>query len=170
MKRRRKRKCKHCGLLYWPDPRTRYHQRHCSALECQRVRHRANQHRWLAKAENQNYFRGPEQVQRVQTWRKAHREYGRKKPKTLQDVTTEQPIDNQGDKACLNRLSLQDVILMQPALLVGIIASLMGSALQDEIVPAIRKMHHRGQAILNPMLGIEKKGTDDARKAFVMSG
>lgn len=44
---------------------------------------------WHAKPENRNYWRGPENVRRVQEWRKAHSQYWkRRKPKrriALQD-------------------------------------------------------------------------------------
>ena len=170
MKSRQKRKCKYCGRLYRPDPRNRYHQRACSDGVCQRSRHQANQRDWLAQPENQNYFRGPEQVKRVQAWRKSHPGYWRKKTAPLQDDLTEQPIDHQGDKPCLVEHALQDDFLTQPALLVGVIATLTGSALQDDIAQTIRQLHHRGQTILNPKFGSETKGREDAGKTFVMSG
>ena len=170
MKRRRKRKCKHCGRFYWPDPRNRYHQQCCSDEICQRARHQANQSDWLAQPENQNYFRGSEQVKRVQGWRRSHPGYWRKKTAPLQDDITKQPVDHQGDKSCLVTNALQDDFLTQPALLVGVIATLTGSALQDDIAQTIRQLHHRGQTILNPKFGSEAKGRKDAGKTFAMSG
>jgi hypothetical protein len=85
-------------------------------------------------------------------------------------VIPEQPVDHKSDKANLTEPALQDVFLAQPALLVGVIATLTGSALQEEIVQTIRQLHHRGQAILDPTFGIATKGTDDADQAGVMSG
>ena len=137
---------------------------------CQRARHQANQRDWLARPENQNYFRGPEPVKRVQAWRKSHPWYWRKKATPLQDDLTGQPVDHQVDKHYLVERALQDDILTQPALLVGVIATLTGSALQDDIVQTIRQLHHRGQTILNPMFGSETKGRKDAGKTFAMSG
>jgi len=55
---------------------------------------------------------------------------------------------------------------MQPAVLVGFISILTGSALQDEIAQQIQVFHHRGQQILQPK---EVKGSDE-RKSGVMSG
>jgi len=170
MKRRSKRKCKHCGRLYQPDPRKRYHQQHCSSEACQRARHQANQRHWLAQPENQNYFRGPEPVKRVQAWRKSHPWYWRKKTVPLQDDSTGQHVENKEDKSGFVEHALQDDWLMQPALLVGVIATLTGSTLQDDIAQTIRQLHHRGQTILNPKLGIETEGTEHAGKTFVMSG
>jgi len=81
-----------------------------------------------------------------------------------------QPIDHQVDKHSLVERALQDDFLTQPALLVGVIATLTGSALQDDIAQTIRQLHHRGQTILNPMFGSETKGREDAGKTVVMSG
>ena len=52
MTTRRRRKCRHCGQLFRPDPRNLRHQRYCSAKECRRASKAASQRRWLAKAEN----------------------------------------------------------------------------------------------------------------------
>ena len=109
-------------------------------------------------------------MKRVQAWRKSHPWYWRQKTALLQDDSTEQPIDNQVDKPCLVEHALQDDFLTQPALLVGVIATLTGSALQDAIAQTIRQLHHRGQMILNPKFGIETKGREDAGKTVAMSG
>ena len=68
MTTRTRRKCRHCGQLFRPDPRNLRHQRYCSAKECRRASKAASQRRWLAKAENRDYFSGPEQVARVRIW------------------------------------------------------------------------------------------------------
>lgn len=166
MKKRRKRKCKYCEQLYSPDPRTHYHQRYCSKPECQKARHRNNQARWLARPENKNYFRGKTHVERVQAWRKAHPGYGRKKDQPLQDVIDPQPIEKQRDKPDLTPAALQDAMLMQPAVLVGFISALTGSALQDEIARHVQSFHHRGQQILRPPEG---KGNGNEGKSSVVS-
>ena len=79
MSTRRRRKCRDCGRLFRPDPRNLRHQRYCSAKECRRASKAASQRRWLAKAENRDYFRGPEQMARVRAWRAAHPGYARKR-------------------------------------------------------------------------------------------
>lgn len=79
MMRQRKRKCRNCGSLFHPDPRNIRHQKFCSEIPCRKASKLASQHRWLSKESNQNYFRGAENVQRVQAWRKAHPDYCRKK-------------------------------------------------------------------------------------------
>ena len=72
-----RRKCICCRKLFRPDPRNRHHQRYCSAPVCRAASKAASQARWLAKPENQDYFRGPVNVARVQLWRSRHPGYGR---------------------------------------------------------------------------------------------
>src|SRR5215469_6839029 len=61
-----RRKRKGCHKLFRPDPRNRYHQRYCAAASCRAASKAASQARWLAAAENQDYFRGPAKVARVE--------------------------------------------------------------------------------------------------------
>jgi hypothetical protein len=44
--------------------------------------------------------------------------------------------------------ALQDVCVMQPALLVGLISTMTGSALQEDIATAARLLLRKGQDIL----------------------
>ena len=78
MMKRRRRKCLNCGQLFRPDPRNVRHQWYCSALACRKASKAASQARWLAKAQNENYFRGPEHVTRVRAWRAANPGYSRR--------------------------------------------------------------------------------------------
>jgi hypothetical protein len=75
MARGDRRKCKCCLKLFRPDPRNLRHQRYCSATGCRAASKAASQARWLAKPENQSYFRGPVNVGRVQAWRARHPGY-----------------------------------------------------------------------------------------------
>jgi hypothetical protein len=171
-KRARRRKCRHCGRLYVPDPRTRDRQKHCSDPECKRAGKAWRQRRWSGKPENRGYFSGPENVARVREWREAHPGYWRKGPETetaLQDDCLSQPVDLQKDVAKLNPDALQDDCLLQYPLVVGLMASLTGSALQDDIVVSIRKMHAYGQRILGMVPGIENGGcNDEDQQTFIV--
>lgn len=165
MKKTRRPKCNQCGQLYKPDPRNRTRQYTCSAPACQKARHQANQQAWSRRPENINYFRGPVHVRRVREWRKAHPGYGRKTSKTLQDALNAQTVDNDEDKSGLSLDVLQDALLRQPAVLIGLISTLTGDALQDAIARQIVRLHHRGQQILLS----KGKGNDD-QETYVMSG
>ena len=153
MKTYPKRKCPHCGRLYKADPRNRYHQRYCSAPDCQQARQRAGQERWRRRPENRNYFRGPAEVERVRMWRKAHPGYWRKKRYALQTVLKSQPNGVQPEATGLVQDVLQMVLLSQPALLVGVISALTGTTLQSVIVEQVQRLHLRGQQILRQVSG-----------------
>jgi hypothetical protein len=92
-------------------------------------------------------------VRRVQRWRRAHPGYWKKRPHALQDPLIEQDLDNTGDRECFVRSALQDSLIMQPSVLIGLIAQLSGSALQDDIAMAARRMQQLGNDILNPNAG-----------------
>jgi hypothetical protein len=150
-KRVRKRKCLGCGDLFDPDPRTRDRQRFCSKPECKRKSKAWRQCRWLKKRANQNYFSGPEQVTRVQEWRKEHPGYSKEarlRKKALQDDCDPQVAPLQEDMTRLALRALQDDCGSQVVLLVGLIASLTDSTLQDDIASSIQKLHSRGQCVL----------------------
>jgi hypothetical protein len=152
MKRERRHKCAGCKSLYPPDPRAKYHQRYCSSPACRKASKAASQRKWRRKPENRNYFRGPDQVDRVQRYWRTHPRPARKKrshPSALQERIIAQPVGGQGDEFCLIPSALQDDFLLQPAVLVGVISSLTGSALQEEIVRNVRQFHTRGQMILD---------------------
>src|SRR5579862_983348 len=146
-----RRKCKCCLKLFRPDPRNRHHQHYCSAPACRAASKAASQARWLAKPENQDYFRGPENVARVQAWRSRHPGYWRNErpaDPALQDALTAQPIDSTKETGEVAKPPLQDVLSAQPAVLIGLIAHLTGTPLQDDIVRTAGRLLRLGQDIL----------------------
>ncbi len=113
MKKRRRRKCLNRHQLLRPDPRNRHHQRYCSQSDCRHASKAASQRRWLDKPENRDYFRGPEQVARVERWRGEHPGYWRKrtlKGSALQDGSSTQPIDKLKESGTLVPSVLQDLL------------------------------------------------------------
>ena len=72
---RRKRKCRNCHDLFLPDHRNVTRQKYCSQPECRQASKAESQRRWLSKAENRDYFKGPHHVRRVQQWRANHPGY-----------------------------------------------------------------------------------------------
>lgn len=148
----RKRKCKHCHTFFRPDPRNANRQKYCSRPECRKASKAASQRKWLSKPENQNYFRNPDHVKRVQEWRKNHPGYWRKGPdkeKPLQDSLNEEQTKDQVDTRQLPANALQDIISSQHLVLLGLLANLTGNALQDDIAMTARKMRQLGQDILS---------------------
>lgn len=122
MQKPRRRKCMHYLELFKLDPRNAAKQKYCSKPECRLASKAASQKKWLAKTENHNYFRGPENVRRVQEWRKGNPGYWRmSRPDAtpLQDDLILKTMEQQSDTKDLTALALQDLLsAYQPVLLV----------------------------------------------------
>jgi hypothetical protein len=104
----------------------------------------------LSKPENQGYFSGPDNVDRVQKWRKKNPGYSRHKktPNALQDHLPLQLVENKGDISDQSSYALQDLLITQPAVIIGLISSYIGSALQDDIARTLLRMEQFGQEVL----------------------
>jgi hypothetical protein len=154
MSRIKRKKCKNCHNLFVPDARNRDRQKYCCKPACRKASKADSQKRWCQKPENIDYFRGPDNVERVQRWREANPGYSRRKPKTcvdaLQDPLNRQQIENKDNSSDFTNHALQDLLTLQPSVLIGIIAQLTGYALQDDIAMAVRRMQQFGDDILNP--------------------
>ncbi len=140
------RKCPHCHTFFKPHPRSKGRQKYCSHPDCQKIRKRLSHQKWLKKPANQNYFKGPDNIQRVQHWRvnnpgySTRRYCGTDNAPPLQDPLITQATDNKAKKPVLKPHPLQDALMAQPFVLIGLIAHLTGSTLQDDIVLTSRKL------------------------------
>ena len=152
----KRKKCRHCNILFVPDPRNRDRQKYCRKPGCRTASKADSQRRWLKKPDNRDYFRGPDNVQRVQRWRKDNPGYGHRKPKiisdALQDPLNQQHIEKTYNNSDFADSALQDLLIPQTSVLIGIIAQLTGYALQDDIAMAARRMQQFGNDILNPQI------------------
>jgi hypothetical protein len=109
----------------------------------------------LGKPDNRDYFRGPENVQRVQQWRAEHPGYWKQPPRkprcTLQETCSAQVVVNeelaQNQAPQPSRPALQDLCEVKTPLLVGLIAQFTDTALQEDIVAYTRRLIARGQDI-----------------------
>jgi len=149
----KRKKCCNCKDLFIPDPRNAERQKYCCKPECRKASKAASQERWLAKPENQGYFSGPENVKRVQRWRKAHPGYWRGKRKNkqdaLQDSLNAQHAENYDDNTQFGIDPLQDFLIAQPPVLLGLIANFTGNALQDDMVMTLKSLQRLGQDIVS---------------------
>ena len=162
MKRTRQRKCRNCGELFKPNPRALSHH-YCGKAACRAASKKTSQKNWLHSPSGRHYHSGPEQVQRVQAWRKRTPGYWRRERVALQDLITTQPVAPQEVTTGLNascpsdgglNQPLQDMMLMQSPLFVGLMAQLTG-ALQDEMASQFVRFQTFGQQILRKGPGIE---------------
>jgi hypothetical protein len=150
----KKKKCPHCRLLFPPDARNGSRQKFCCKTpECRKASKKDSQTRWLEKPDNLDYFRSPENCERVEKWRNNHPGYSRrkssKKISLLQDVITPEPAENKPDRPKLEFGPLQDIINAQPTVLLGLIANITGISLQDDMAVTVRRLLQLGLEITN---------------------
>jgi hypothetical protein len=149
----KRKKCRNCKMLFIPDYRNRTRQNYCRKPECRKASKEDSQRRWRQKPENEDYFRGPDCVKRVQEWRKANPGYWRKNSRNrknaLQDSLTAQPAENNEDNLKFTPSALQEILTMQPPVLLGLIANFTGSALQDDIALTFTRLQKLGLDIVN---------------------
>jgi len=149
-------KCLHCKKFFVPDYRNRGRQKYCSDLECQAASKQGSQRRWLSKPDNRNYFRSPDNVQRVRQWRAAHPGYWKQPPRkprralqetcSAQVAVCEEVAQKQAPQD--SQPALQELCLVKTPLLVGLIAQFTDTALQEDIVTYTRRLI-AGQDILD---------------------
>jgi hypothetical protein len=150
-------KCLCCNEKHRSDYRNRGRQRYCPKPACRRASKAATQRRWLERPENENYFLGADNCERVRQWRQAHPGYWRNKkpdpPSTLQAPCGAQPVEQETVEPSALQVALQDICYPQPALFVGLISMIAGSALQEDIAATARAYLNRGEDILRTVRG-----------------
>lgn len=148
------RKCLCCKEVLAVDARHRADQKYCRKRWCRRASKAASQRAWLSRPENRDYFRGPEHVVRVQQWRAEHPGYWKRAgPKdTLQDtIAGAQPVGPKRDESGLDGVTRSDrqaLWRQQSPLVIGLIAQLTGSTLQETIAQTTDRLFEKGQAVI----------------------
>jgi len=106
-------------------PRHLKRQKFCRKPECRATSKKYSQQKWLNKPENRNHFSGPENIMRVQEWRRENPEYWKrrgplKKPSliesALQEMKTGKTIAGKGSSINLIQIPLQDLISAKASL------------------------------------------------------
>lgn len=148
-----RRKCRCCKSFFCPDPRNGYHQQYCSAPVCRLASKRASQRRWRRTQFGRGYFRGEQEVRRVQEWRRAHpgywkRQKSRSDKGQAPDHKAVNPKQTSRNAPPSDPPALQDFCLTQHPAFVGLISMVTGSTLQEDIATTARLLLLRGQNIL----------------------
>ena len=159
--------CLHCKELFLPERRNRWHQTFCTKPACRKASKAESQRRWLSKPQNLDVFRGPENVERVRQWRTKNPGYWKRPPKargTLQEVLPAQVAENTELTKTTSPPPLQDFVTSQDPLLLGLIAHLVDSPLQEVVEQTARRLLLKGQSILDMRFGMKSKGNTYADK------
>jgi hypothetical protein len=166
--------CLHCKEIFRPNRHNWWHQKFCPKPECRLASKRASQRRWLSRPENQEVFRGSANVQRVKEWRAKHPGYWKRPAKAtvaLQDVVPLQAAEPKEVAKTTSPVPLQDFVSAQDPLVLGLIAHLVDSPLQDVVEQATRRLLEKGHFILDMRSRMQTKGNRDAdQKAGAVSG
>jgi hypothetical protein len=155
--------CLYCEEAFKADRRNARHQKYCSEPACRKASKVASQLLWIAKPENRNYHSGPEAVARVRDWQKAHPEYrdrqNAKRADALQDhckvqvseLKQELTIAPIPEEIIIAPVipALQDFIVTQPHVFVGLIAHFFNVTLQDQISDITNSLQKLGEDIAN---------------------
>ena|SRR5438477_12809983 len=147
-------KCLSCREIFTVDVRNRGRQKYCPKPKCQRASKAASQRRWLQRPENRNYFRDPQNAARVRRWQQEHPDYWRNtqryRRRTLQEVCPRNPLSPRENNALPAAAAspLQEALYAPGPLLIGLIATLVDSPLQDDIAQTSRRLLQLGQDIL----------------------
>lgn len=148
----RPRKCPCCNEFFRPDYRNGHHQDFCSKPPCRRASKAASQRRWLSQPANRDYFRGKENVRRVQQWRQAHPDYRKKRSAQpeLPQVPAHQGVAPSSLLVTPSQSSsaLQDHCLTDHPVFIGLLSMVTGTTLQEDIAGITRKLEARGRDIL----------------------
>jgi len=153
----KRRKCRCCSTFFFPDYRNWKHQHYCSKPDCRRASKLASQWRWYRKPKNLSHFRDGEGTGRVQTWRKAHPGYWRKKAPVSQGTQPTEPQTINPEQISRNvprplPRTLQDFCLAQEPAFIGLLSMFAGSTLQDDIQGLVRRLVEQGRNILGLVL------------------
>ena len=155
---RARHKCLHCKELFLPDYRSGQRQRYCLKPECRRARKRELMRAWLAKPENQNYFRDTKNAERVRDWQKEHPGYwkntARYRRRTLQVGCSQPTTAPQELGPTSPSRTLQDLCSMPTPLFVGLLSMFLGSTLPDDIAASARRLLIKGHDILGMVPGM----------------
>lgn len=163
------RNCLNCKRLFDPDYRHRHNQFYCTKPACKKVRQAANLQRWRERPENQDFWRAPWNIERVQAWRIAHPEYWKRvKRKQVADrgvalqiamksaqVSEDKLVSSGSASDCVTNRVPVDMKTQDPVL-VGLIAQLTGDTLQNAIYQTTARLYEKGQSIKGQLLEISQ--------------
>ena len=148
MASKRRSKCRNCRELFKADARNRRRKKYCSKASCSAASKAQCQRRWLARRRTPITSATP-RMAALRHWQRAHpgnwRNTGRYKRRTLQEPWRSQAIDRTVD---VGLLALQDAMRQQGPVLIGLIATLTDSSLQEDMVASSRRLLQLGQDIL----------------------
>lgn len=146
--------CLCCKEKCKADLRNAGRQKYCSKPTCRKASKAASQCQWNQKPENQDFFQRAENTKRVREWRAANPGYWRRasRSEAVENVALQETLIAQSIEPVLVTRplqdTLQDTLVAESPLFVGLVSFLSGMAEQEHITELICKLASRGQDIL----------------------
>lgn len=140
------RPCCICHNLFVPSKYASTRQVVCGHPCCRKAAKKERQANWVAR--NSDYFRGPENVERVREWRRENPGW-RERQKSASKKSSPEAESCNTPEAGVERL--QDLVpVVQDPVLVGFMSFVTGSVLQDEVQNLYGQCLRRGSELLRP--------------------
>ena len=141
----RKIRCKNCGNYFYPDSFNRHHQKYCSRTECRKASHRASSSKYRKKKSSDSGFLHKES-ERVKKWQCKNPDYWKKGKKTSKKILKNQFLRDFAQVEKLNSevILLRDFTNLQYSVIKGVISTLTGNVLRDDITDFVRQMYNKG--------------------------
>lgn len=164
-------RCKNCGNYFYPDNFNRHHQRYCSRLECRNASNAASSRAYRKKQSKNAKFRRQES-ERVKRWQRKNPNYWKNQQKSSQKNEKNKILRDfaQVEKLHSDVVVLRDIAKLQDAVLKGVIVTLTGDVLRDDINTFIRQMYDKGNEVSGMMSGNDfiiqklKERTDNGKQ------
>ena len=182
----RRKRCRFCRCLFYPDPRVKDKQYACRDADCQKQRKQTNQSDWVSR--HPGYFKGrypntrrwlDEHPGYLAEYRHQHPEAAKKHAEAernrrkirsqlavdIQDAKTLQAIKSERVTSDLPRVGIQDPKSPELLIITGLKSKLPGVDIQDSTDLSLRACYNLGRTIWNYAQGALEVSTHvSARK------
>ena len=165
-------RCKHCMDYFYSDNYNRHHQRYCCRdNKCRKASRAASSKEYRKKKSTDNRFRQKES-ERVKQWQSKNPNYWKDRQKSSKKDEKNRVLRDfaQVEKLHSDVGVLRDIAKLQDAVLKGVIVTLTGDVLRDDINTFIRQMYDKGKEVSGMMSGNDfimqqlKEGTDNGKQ------
>lgn len=168
----RKIRCKHCMDYFYPDNYNRHHQRYCCKdNKCRKASRAASSKEYRKKKSEDTQFRQKESA-RVKLWQSKKPNYWKDREKSSKKNQKSEVLRDFAQAENLHReiTVLRDFANLQYAVMEGLIITLTGDVLRDDIDGFIRQMYDKSQEVSGKVpekdfiMQFIKKRTDNGKQ------
>lgn len=169
MSKTRKKRCRFCGIWFYPHPRSGARQLCCSAAACAKKREKYSQTTWHHEKdptydlgryegtkqwlhEHPGYLRNyrathPDYVQKNREQQKKRDQKRRSGNLDIRDALMLQELSHQVDTYKSGNLDIRDPLLPYPVLFLGLMSCIRNLDIQDSIGISLQSIYNRGRLL-----------------------